>query len=384
MTEGKPFHPLGPSRPAPGGRPIDTDETPEGSKDTEAPQARTQTYAVIVIVILVLATVAIALTLERPDDGVQRSTWAYDMVQLEQAGEMGMTGEGVRVGIVDTGIDLDHPSLDRVDLVGWLDVISGEDEPYDDMGHGTAMASIIAGRSPLRGGTPEVDLIVAKVLNKDVLFNDTVLADGIDFCMNPDGNNQTDDGADIISLSLGGEFENIDILIGTATRAAIAQAVFNGIVVVAAAGNDGTAQDVMEPSGVPEVISVGAVDQRRQMAPFSTRGDVSVVRPDPNKKPEVVAPGVDLVTAHMEGLYAKGSGTSQATAMVTSVLAAALSYVPEMLPDGTRGGNASAVQEIKTALMSTAQPLEGQETPHDPKAGYGMVQAVDLALELEG
>jgi len=344
--------------------------------------ARTQTYAALIVVVLVLATVTIALTLEGPDTGVERSTWAYDMVQLEQAREMGLTGEGVRVGIVDTGIDEGHPCLDGVNVVAWLDLVHGKKATYDDMGHGTAMASIIAGRSPLRGGAPDVELIVVKVLDPDTLFTDEVLADGLDFCLDPDGDGDYGDGADIISLSLGGDLDDIDILIGTKTQAAIAQAVAKGVVVVAAAGNDGTAEDVTLPARLPEVISVGAVDKRGQMAPFSSRGNVSVERPDPDKKPEVVAPGVDVVTAHIDGLYAKGSGTSHATAMVTAVLATALSYVPDILPNGIRGGNESSVREIKTALMDTTRPLDGQATPHDAKAGYGLVQAVDLALEL--
>lgn len=344
--------------------------------------ARTQTYAALIVVILVVATVAIALTLERPDTEVERSTWAFDMVGLQRAREMGLTGDGVTVGIVDTGIDEDHPCLEGANVVAWLDLVNKRKTPYDDMGHGTAMASIIAGRSPLRGGAPDVDLIVVKVLDPDTLFTDEVLADGIDFCLDPNGDGDYVDGADIISLSLGGDLDNIDVLVGTKTQAAISQAVAEGVVVVAAAGNDGTSEDVTQPARSPEVISVGAVDRRGQIAPFSSRGNVSVERPDPDKKPEVVAPGVDIVTAHMDGLYAKGSGTSHATAMVTAVLATALSYVPDIQRDGTRGGNESSVREIKTALMDTARPLDGQAVPHDAKAGYGLAQAVDLALEL--
>lgn len=336
---------------------------------------RTQTYAAITVAILVLATVAIAISLDRPETDIDRSTWAFEMVQLEQARRMGLTGEGVRVGVLDTGVDMSHPSLDGVDLVAWLDLVNDREKPYDDQGHGTAMASIIVGHSPLRGGAPDAELVMVKVLDKDHPFSDTVIADGIDFCV--------DQGADIISLSLGGEYENIDLLIGTATQAAIGQAVASGVVVVAAAGNDGTAEDVSLPSRFPDVISVGAVDKREQVAPFSTRGNDSVARPDPDKKPEVVAPGVDVVTAHVEGVYAKGSGTSHATAMVAAVMAVAFSHVPDMKRDGARGGNETAVMTIKTALMNTARPLEGQATPHDPKAGYGLAQAVDLALALE-
>ncbi len=341
--------------------------------------ARTQTYAALVVVILVLATVAIALTLERPDGDVVRSTWAYEMVQLEQANQMGWRGQGVRVGVIDTGVNVDHPSLKGVELVAWSDLVNGRSGPYDDQGHGTAMASIILGRSPLRGGAPDAELIAVKVVDKDKPFSedfDEVVADGIDFCL--------DNGADIISLSLGGVYENIDLIVGPATQAAIAQAVSSGVVVVAAAGNDGTSDDVSYPSRFPEVISVGAVDKRGQMAPFSSRGNVSVERPDPHKKPEVVAPGVDIVSAHVDGLYAKGSGTSHATAMVSAVLAAALSHNADMLVEGDRGGNETTVLTIKTALMGTSTPIDGQGTPHDPKAGYGLVQAVDLGLELEG
>jgi subtilisin family serine protease len=350
----------------------------------EGPQTRTQTYAILIVAILVFATVAIALTLERPNEEVHRSTWAYDMVQLEQANDMGLVGTGVRVGILDTGVDMDHPSMREVDLVAWLDLVNGREDAYDDQGHGTAMTSIITGGPPIRGGAPGVELIAVKVLDDESPFDDGIIADGIDFCVDPDGDQGTDDGADIISLSLGGEYESIDLIVGPATQAAISNAVANGVVVVAAVGNDGTAEDVMFPGRFPDVISVGAVDRRNQMAPFSSRGNDSVERPDPDKKPEVVAPGVDVVTAHKDGLYARGSGTSQATAMVTAVLAVALSHNSDLQRGGARGGNETTVGTIKEALMTTSRPLEGQGIPHDPKAGYGLAQAVDLALELEG
>jgi subtilisin family serine protease len=344
--------------------------------------ARTQLYAAIVIIVLVVAVIAVAIAMERPDDDVERSTWAYEMVQLDQANEMGLTGSGVTIGLIDTGIDPDHPCLVDVEIVAWKDYVLNDTDPYDDDGHGTAMASIIAGRSPLKGGAPEADLIVVKVLDSDHPINDTTVADAIDFCLDPDEDDNYSDSADIISLSLGGDYEGIDILQWPKTKAAISEAVRIGVICVAAAGNDGDAEDVAFPSRIPEVISVGAVDERGQVAPFSSPGNDSVERPDPNKKPEVVAPGVDIVTAYKDGLYAKGSGTSHATAFTTAALAVALSAAPGFQRAGTDGGNLTTVEAVKTALMVTAQPVQGQMTKHNSTAGYGLVQAVDLALEL--
>ncbi|NOQ53888.1 MAG: S8 family serine peptidase [Thermoplasmata archaeon] len=362
---------------------IGADEEPFDPSTEDEGVARTQTYAAIIIVVLVVATVAVALTIERPETEVKRSDWAYDMTQLESAWEAGMRGQGVRVGIVDTGIDADHPVLKDASVVAWLDLVNDRQEPYDDVGHGTAMASIIAGHSPLRGGAVDVELIIVKVLDHAQGFSDTIVADGIDFCMDPDGDGDYSDGADIISLSLGGEYDNIDILLGTKTEAAIAQAISHGIVCVAAAGNDGSADDVSMPSRIPEVISVGALDRWGQMAPFSSPGNTSEPRLDPDKKLEVVAPGVDIVTAYNDGLHAKGSGTSHATAFTTAVLAVALAAAPDLKHDGAEGGNVTSVKRVKTALMETAKPLEGQISPHDPKSGYGLIQAVDLIVALK-
>ncbi len=356
---------------------------PVGPEPEETGLARTQTYAAVVIAVLVVATVAVALMMDGSEVEVYRSDWAYDMVQLDAAAEIGHRGQGVTVGIVDTGIDAGHPSLKGIDIVAWKDLVNDRPSPYDDVGHGSAMASIIAGRDPIMGGATEVELIIVKVMDADHPYSDTVIADGIDFCMDPDGDGDYSDGADIISLSLGGEYDDIDELLGTKTATAIAQAISHGIVIVAAAGNDGNADDVTLPSRIPSVISVGAVDKRGQMAPFSSPGNTSDPRPDPDKKPEVVAPGVDIVTAYRDGQYAKGSGTSHAAAFVTATVAVALSVAPQWTHDGAKGGNETSVERVKTALIESAAPIDGQLTPHDAKAGYGLVQAVDLVLELK-
>jgi len=339
--------------------------------------------ALILIPIIVASVVVVALVYEG-DHTAPRSDWAFSLVQLDEANRMGLTGEGVRVGIVDTGIDASHPSLAGVHMVAWRDLVGGRADPYDDEGHGTAMASIIAGRPPLLGGVPDVELIIVKVIDAQGDSTDTLIADGIDFCLDPNGDGDYADGADIVSLSLGGKVDRIRDVIASKTRDAINEAVSSGVLVVAAAGNDGGPGDdgdVSQPGWIPEVVCVGAVDRNGNVASFSSMGR-NIIRSDPNKKPEVVAPGVDITTAYPEDRYAKGSGTSQATAFASAALAAALGANPEWQHDGARGGDKAAVLAVKGLLMDTSKKVTGQTTPHDDRAGYGIIQAVALERAL--
>jgi serine protease AprX len=354
-----------------------------GSDDSGPSGSGSGRVALSVGITIVVVSMIVVIILTNPSSPeVERSTWAFEMVGLEEANDLGLTGEGVRVGIIDTGIDPEHPALEGVEIVAWRDLLGNKSRPYDNDGHGTGMASLIAGRAPLRGGAFDVELIVVRVVNGDGSLTDELLADAIDFCVDPDGDVETADGADIISLSLGGRFDAIQLLVGTKTENAIVEAVNHGVLLVAAAGNSEQAEDVLLPGRFQDVICVGAVDRRGDHAPFSTHGNSSIPRPDPHQKPEVVAPGVDIQTAHSDGEYAKGSGTSQATAITSSALAAALSGAPDHLRGGVLGGDAEAVRTIKEALMASARPLGWQQTPHDEDAGYGLVDAVELAREL--
>ena len=108
----------------------------------------------------------------------------------------GLDGSGTGVCIVDTGIDANHPDLEHANIVSWIDLISGSDSPYDDEGHGTAMAGIIVSKGGLNGVSPGVDLLIAKAISDDGSGTDDIIADAVDWCVG--------EGADIISLSLGG------------------------------------------------------------------------------------------------------------------------------------------------------------------------------------
>jgi serine protease AprX len=345
---------------------------------------------VIIVVILFLLWVLFAGTEngipfipngDNGDNGIERTEWAFEITQITDMNKQGYKGEGVTVGIVDTGIDLSHPDLDHINLTGWMDIVNDRSEPYDDQGHGTHIAGIIAAKGEISGAAPEVKLVVVKAISSGGSGSDSDVAEGIDYCV--------ENGADVICLSLGGMARLLNI--GDSTAAACEDAIDQGVYVVAAAGNDGEDEndaDVSSPAVVEGVIAVGAVNEDESLASFSSMGDNDGEIPgyqiwdltetdDPNKKPEVVAPGVDIISTHLEEGYALASGTSQATAFVAGSMALLLEADSHYQRDGGTGGDSDAVNNVKNAIMNSAEKLAGQAEPHDDHYGYGLINIKD-------
>ena len=308
--------------------------------------------------------------------------------QLSGFDNVTTSGNGVEVCIVDTGIDLSHPDLAHLELAGWKDFISNRGEPYDDQGHGTAMAGILVAENRLPGIAPDVDLFIAKAISKSGIGTDEDIAEAVDWC--------TDNGVDIISLSLGGT-QGIDwIFIETdALEAAVDRAIDQGVFVVAAAGNDGGSDDdgdVASPGGVEDVICVGAIDTDGTIWSNSSIGNNGFTlqhplgRWDPDKKPELVAPGEQLpiLNAQIDTdvLYAWGSGTSGATVWVSGAIAHLLEHRPDLGQNGTSGGSRSTVEDVKDWIKDSVVPKEGQGE-HDNYYGYGRLN-VDTLLSIAG
>jgi subtilisin family serine protease len=339
-----------------------------------------------------------------------RTEWAFEVTQLSALADEGRTGRGVRVAVLDTGIDVGHVALTHLvdgdlhngELVGFQDYVAarnGVAQAYDDDGHGTHVAGIIAasgssladkieyGGVALLGGAPGVHLLVAKVCGIDAGGRAFCDADAIPRALEW----AVAQKADVVNLSLGGVapddvFANLCLQpsscpIANAVRAAVAE----GVVVVAAAGNDGPGNDdVSTPGDVAEAISVGAIQKDGSVWVNSSRGDdaghpctaTSNVLPnpfnpprcDPNKKPELVAPGVQILSAWTGGRYVQATGTSQATPFVTAAVALMLEGRPDL-----RSG--ADVVELKQALVASAKRVPGQAAPHDDAAGYGLLQA---------
>jgi subtilisin family serine protease len=315
--------------------------------------------------------------------GGPANEWAYRMVGLRGL-DGKLDGSGMRIAIVDTGIDSKHPSLDHVSII-WRDEINQQTQPYDDVGHGTHVAGIIAGEGgsfggrlqgySLKGAAPKVDLIVVKAIGANGEGPKTAVANGIAFAIQ----NQ----ADVICLSLGANPSALDLLPND-MEGAVNSATSQGILVVASAGNvrEGETQsDVKVPANLELVVAVGAVDEAKRVTDFSARGSEDLNqgrfgtgiggRPDPSKKPELVAPGAKIRGAWKDGDYAIASGTSQAAPFVCGALALLLQQCANLRAQNSSG----MVRTVKTELMKAAEKLGGQRTPHDNGAGYGLLRA---------
>jgi minor extracellular serine protease Vpr len=177
--------------------------------------------------------------------------------QLQDANGNPVTGKGVLVAILDTGVDYTHPALggckgSACKVIGGYDIVNDDWDPMDNDGHGTMVAGIIAANGALKGVAPDAKLLVYKVLDPSesgpASGDTSVVIAGIDAAIK--------DGADIICMSLGGELGVRD----TALAFAVNRAVDAGVIVVAAAGNDGPyIGTIYSPASYENVIAVGSV-----------------------------------------------------------------------------------------------------------------------------
>src|SRR2546428_9735471 len=302
---------------------------------------------------------------------VARSDWAFAMTGARDLNARGLTGKGVTVCLLDSGIDALHPDFAHLHLVAWKDFVNLRADPYDDNGHGTAMAGLIVASGSLHGVAPDVSLIVAKVINSAGFGSSAAVADGIRMCADPFGDGTR--GADIISVSLGSK---APLFVATDVTVAAQWALDRGVFLVGSAGNDGGMfddGDVENPAVVSLAIAVGAVDASSRIAPFSSIGS-RANRAQPHPQPEVTAPGVQLISTAPGAHYVTTTGTSGATAVATGIVALLLQAHPELRP-GRSVGSAN-VLTLKWALARSASTAPGQAIPHDSYYGYGVIDGL--------
>lgn len=247
-----------------------------------------------------------------------------------------LSAKGIKIGIIDSGIDYTHEALGRgfgagFRIAGGYDFVNNDADPMDDNGHGTHVAGIVAGHSStIKGIASDAELYAYKVLNAQGSgYASDVLA-ALESAVR--------DSVDIINLSLGSSSGNPNDILSEAVN----RVVESGIVVVAAAGNTGEYESIHSPGVAEHALTVGATDGT-SVASFSAKGPV----PDEYRiKPDVVAPGVGILSAKNGGGYVTMSGTSMATPLVTSIAA----VIKEMHPDWN-------AFQIKDAIISHARDL---------------------------
>jgi len=245
--------------------------------------------------------------------------------------DYGANGQGIRVAVIDTGIDYTHPDLGGgfgpgFKVMGGYDFINGDADPMDDYGHGTHVAGIIAANGTLKGVAPGARLLAYKVLGADGSGPFSAIIAGIDRAVDPDQDPTTNDGAQVINLSLGGPGDPDD-----AISQAVDAAVNAGVVCVVAAGNSGSNYATLgSPGCARKALTVGASDDLDVMASFSSRGPS---RPDLSIKPDLTAPGVSITSTVPGGGYQSMSGTSMATPHVAGAAALLLQLHPGWTPD---------------------------------------------------
>jgi subtilisin len=251
-------------------------------------------------------------------------------------------GAGVKVAVIDTGIDYTHPTLKR-NIKGGHNAVDAQkaDDFMDDNGHGTHVSGTIAGVGDAKGVTgvaPAVDLYGVKVLDAQGSGTVAGVIAGIQWA--------ADNHMDVANMSLGSDESDQSL------ADAVAAAAKAGLTIIAAAGNSGG--PVGYPGAYPECIAVSASDKDDKIASFSSFGP----------QVAVIAPGVDVFSTYMGGGYKTLSGTSMATPHVTGLAALAVAA------KGVRGSDA-----IRAALKAAASPLPGLSPEQQ---GAGLVDAKKL------
>ncbi|MEH0399510.1 S8 family serine peptidase [Streptomyces sp. B21-088] len=290
-------------------------------------------------------------------------------VNAPQAWAEGFDGKGTTVAVLDTGIDATHPDVkDRVKQS--RSFVPGE-EVVDGNGHGTHVASTIAGSGAAsdganKGVAPAADLIVGKVLSNEGSGADSGIIEAMEWAKA--------EGADVVSMSLGSSIP--DDGGDPMAQAVDALSADGGPLFVIAAGNAYGAGTIGSPGSAASALTVAAVDKQDRRADFSSMGPL--VR-SYGLKPDLSAPGVDINAAAsqsvpgIDGMYQSMSGTSMATPHVAGAAAVLKQRHPEW-----------SGQRIKDALMSSSKLLP-DHTPYEQGTGRLDVKAaVDTTIEATG
>ncbi|ONI85865.1 hypothetical protein ALI144C_12175 [Actinosynnema sp. ALI-1.44] len=290
-------------------------------------------------------------------------------VGAPKAWERGLRADGVKVAVLDTGVDLSHP-----DLKSQVDATRNftDEDDRDRSGHGTHVASTIAGTGAASNGkytgvAPGARLMVGKVLG-EYGGRESWIIDGMRWAV--------ENGAKVVNMSLGGGVtDGTDLMSQTVNELSAS----SGALFVIAAGNNGAPESVGSPGAADRALTVANVTKSDQLSVTSSQGPRAG---DYGLKPEISAPGTDIVAARAEGTltpfsvnekYARISGTSMATPHVAGAAAILAGQHPQWTGE-----------QVKSALIGTARRLSGIDTHAQGSGRLDIARGVSQQVRADG
>ncbi|MFG1919712.1 S8 family serine peptidase [Micromonospora sp. NPDC048898] len=321
-------------------------------------------------------------------DGKVRPTLEHSVPQIGApiAWAAGRDGAGVKVAVLDTGVDSTHPDL--AGRIAEAQDFSGSGSARDGHGHGTHVAATIAGSGAAsdgrrKGVAPGARLLVGKVLDDSGSGYSSSIIAGMEWAAHS--------GAKVVSMSLGGDPTDGTDPMSQAVNDLTAE---TGALFVVAAGNSGAARTVGAPGAAAAALTVGAVDRTDNLAEFSSRGPRLG---DNGLKPEITAPGVGIIAARAAGTamgtpvddaYTTASGTSMATPHVAGAAAILAQEHPDWpatklkdaLVSTTKANPALTVFEQGAGRVDVARAL-GQRAYGSATADFGRLSTGGATVE---
>ncbi|RCW41581.1 S8 family peptidase [Paenibacillus prosopidis] len=271
-----------------------------------------------------------------PTISKQEVPWGISKINAIEVHKKGFTGKGIRIGIIDSGVDYTH---DDLNVVGGVSFVDGASDYFDNYGHGTAVAGIIGAKDNLIGVVgvaPESKLYAIKVLDSMGEGYISDIVSGIEWAV--------ENNLNIVNLSLEVSMDN------KVLNKSVKEAYKRGVLLISAAGNMGSMGTLAYPSAYKEVIAVGAINSSNERTVFSGTG----------KDLELMAPGENVYSTYLNDQYTMNVGTSMASAHVAGVAALIWEANPNLRNE-----------DIREILDKTAV-LIGDKILY----GYGLVDAL--------
>lgn len=272
--------------------------------------------------------------------------WEIKKLNIENQWRVSQ-GEGVKIAVIDTGCDLDHPDL-KDNLLPGRNFISLNNDPQDDNGHGTHVSGTIAAQNNgcgMVGVAPKAKIIPVKALNNKGNGNLNALIDGIIW--------SADNGADFITMSLGAPVGSKDL------EDAIKYANTKNSIVFCAAGNSGETSDILYPAKYDSTISIGAIDENFNRTHFTCSGD----------ELDFLAPGLNIFSCVPDNSYAIMSGTSMSNPFAVGCAALLLSYNRKY-----KKYKLQTMQDYIDILKTFTISLEDKKYQQKKYQGYGIIK----------